>query len=409
MRHRVRLCAAGAALVVAATGLVAPTQAVAAERDGNGDAATRRIVAAMARDLGLTGEQAERRLAAQEAVAGLDARLADQLGADFGGAWFDGDTGRLLVGVTSAGQAAEVRQAGATPVVVAYGLDELMGIIDNLNKTVRAGAVLGWHVDPRRNAVVVTVRKGQAAPAAVSRHGDAVRIEETADAPRLTADTLEGGEQIAMGAGLCSAGFNLRAGATRYILTAGHCRALSGVVQVAGPDGTGFGPFVGFTFPGNDYAIARNDNPAYWQQVPTVHGYGAASLLMWGARSSPVGTAICKSGRTTGLTCGVVDGLNETVLYPEGEIFGLTRHSACSEGGDSGGANVSTFGNPFLGRRSYAEGLTNGGRMRFDPASGVFRCLSFFGERNVSYFQPVQQPLAEYGVSFGAGLMTVVE
>jgi streptogrisin C len=59
----------------------------------------------MQRDLGLTRAQAVQRFADEQAASDLAAVLEAQLGAKFGGAWFDEATGRLAVGVTSAAAA----------------------------------------------------------------------------------------------------------------------------------------------------------------------------------------------------------------------------------------------------------------------------------------------------------------
>ena len=78
---------------------------------------------------------------------------------------------------------------------------------------------------------------------------------------------------------------------------------------------------------------------------------------------------MCKSGITTKWTCGIITAKNETVTYTGGKtVYGLTRHTACVEPGDSGGANVSVF------YGYHAEGVTSGASM-FVDAAGKKRCL----------------------------------
>jgi hypothetical protein len=103
--------------------------------------------------------------------------------------------------------------------------------------------VAGWHIDPRRNAVVVTTVKGQQGRevlAAAKRNGDAVVIEEIEAAPQTTAQFLDGGEVIFMANnGRCSVGFNLRLGTTPRMVTAGHCS--DGGSPIRGFDGNNLG------------------------------------------------------------------------------------------------------------------------------------------------------------------------
>ena len=69
--------------------------------------------------------------------------------------------------------------------------------------------------------------------------------------------------------------------------------------------------------------------------------------------------------------------LNATVNYPQGTVYGLIKTTVCAESGDSGGSLYSG---------TTALGLTSGG-------SG--NCSS----GGITYFQPVTEPLAVYGVS----------
>ena len=75
----------------------------------------------------------------------------------------------------------------------------------------------------------------------------------------------------------------------------------------------------------------------------------------------------------------------------------MTRHSACVEPGDSGGSNLSWIGGKFR-----AEGVTSGARMRVKD--GKKRCLSVFGEKNVSWYFPIADSLPYYGAKYGVTL-----
>ena len=84
-----------------------------------------------------------------------------------------------------------------------------------------------------------------------------------------------------------------------------------------------------------------------------------------------------RSGSTTGVRSGQVTGLNATVNYREGTVFGMIKTNVCAESGDSGGA---------LFDNTIALGLTSGG-------SG--NCRS----GGTMYFQPVTEALNRYNVS----------
>jgi streptogrisin C len=100
---------------------------------------------------------------------------------------------------------------------------------------------------------------------------------------------------------------------------------------------------------------------------------------------APVGTPICTSGRTTGLTCGTITAKNESVNFPAGMVHYLTRHTACIEPGDSGGPAWSTVGGNF------AEGI-HSGALLFDG-----ECAEKYDQQNTSWYFPVSNTLAYYG------------
>ena len=219
-----------------------------------------------------------------------------------------------------------------------------------------------------------------------------VAVEESDLAPTPAANYMDGGDEIN---GNCSAGFNIRNTALGkgYLLTAGHCVAPSSYVY--GQGGYYFGQTLESWYQsGYDDALVRNDNSAWWIQGPWVDYQPSNGAIITTASytDAPVGTTVCKSGKTTKWTCGSITAKNLTVTYTSGvTLYGLTRHNACVEPGDSGGANVSVTS-------SYAaEGLTSG-------ASWINnRCRSVYGQANVSYYYPIADSLAYYGPRYGVG------
>jgi streptogrisin C len=99
-----------------------------------------------------------------------------------------------------------------------------------------------------------------------------------------------------------------------------------------------------------------------------------------GSAEAAVGAAVCRSGSTTGWHCGTIQAKNQTVVYQQGTVTGLTRTNVCAEPGDSGGAWIS--GNQAQGVTSGGTGdCTNGGTTYFSP---VAPALSTYGLRLVT-------------------------
>jgi streptogrisin C len=416
---------AGATPALAATGSEGAGQANA-RADAIGD-----VQAALQRDLGLSAERAKQHGTLQAKAIELDAALQASLGAAFAGSSYDARTGKLLVTVSDARQLDEVRAAGAEARLVKYSKAQLEAIRGALD--VAAGKVKGsgapdrqasgarqalvagmtsWYVDVESNAVHVTVRPGQAKAAAkaLARYGDAVVIEESdlapiptvnaidvpvpaakfMDAPSPAAKFMDGGDLI--NGGSCSAGFNLRNKATGqgYLLTAGRC--VKAGSTLSGPDGTAFGTVLESRLPTADDALAINQSNGFWIQGPWVdtNPSNGPIITLQSYTDAPVGTTVCKSGRATGWTCGKITAKDETISYPQGAIFGLTRFDACVEMGDYGAPVVSVKNGVYS-----AEGLVFGAQL----ING--RCHSTVGQHNVSWYFPVADSLAYYGPKYG--------
>jgi streptogrisin C len=293
----------------------------------------------------------------------LDGRLGD----DFGGAWIE--EGRLVVAVTDAAKAAEVTATGAEAKVVRHSAAELDAMVADLN-TVEATApdsVTVWGVDVRHNTINMSVLPGAADDArnfAASVGIADVRIEESADVPRLFAD-IQGGEAYNIGSSRCSVGFSVNGG----FVTAGHCEALTGGGALS-KDGTPLGSWGGSEFPGGDYAWVETAGD--FTPVGQVTGVGGVS----GSTEAETGASVSKSGSTTGVTEGTIGSKNQTVNYPEGTVTGLTATNALCQPGDSGGAFISS---------GQAQGVVSG------------------GNTSTCYFQPVNPILDAFGLSLVTG------
>ncbi|MFD5793475.1 S1 family peptidase [Streptomyces diastatochromogenes] len=232
-----------------------------------------------------------------------------------------------------------------------------------------------WAVDSRTNRVVVTVdstvSKAEIAKIKQQAGGNAgaLTIKHTSGKFKKL---ISGGDAIYGGSYRCSLGFNVRSGSTYYFLTAGHCGEVASTWYSNSGHTTTLGTNVGYSFPGNDFALVRYTNSSI------AHPSAVGNQTISSAATPSVGTTVYRRGSTTGTHSGRVTALNATVNYGSGDIVrGLIQTTVCAEGGDSGGP---------LYAGSVAYGLTSGG-------SG--NCTS----GGTTFFQPVTEALSYYGVT----------
>ena len=394
--------------------------ALAADRESVSEAA---IESALQRDLHLTAEEVKEQGTLQARAIKRDQQLQASLGSAYAGSIYDAKRGKLVAMVSDARQVAKVRALGAEAKLVKHSKAELERIKRTLDAAAGTSAgsapterqaneqrrapvagMISWYVDTAGNTVHVTVKKGQTttAKAALARYGDAVTIEQTDLVPITTADYMDGGDEIRTNKGTCSAGFNLRNPTTGqgFLLTAGHCANTGS--SLGGQNNVFFGRALESWFPGYDDALVRNDNAGYWLQGRWVdiNPSNGGFVNVTGSADPPLFTWMCKSGITTKWTCGVIVGKNETVLLDGVWVNNLTRHTACVEPGDSGGANLSVGGGLYA-----AAGVSSGALLAPDVFSGGrLRCLGAFGLSSVSWYYPISQSLAYYGPRYGVSL-----
>ncbi|HVI26967.1 MAG TPA: S1 family peptidase [Xanthomonadaceae bacterium] len=368
--------------------------------------------AAMQRDLGMTTAQLAQYLKTEQLAATQEQRLARMQGPKFAGSWIerkaDGSF-QLVVGTTAIGP--QKGPAGVQIRNLRHSLAELTASKSRLDAMLARGAkvprgVYGWYVDLPGNSVVVTVGKGgQRAGidfvAASGIDAQTVRFETADEQPSLRA-TLKGGLGYLRNPGdgylyACSIGFTVTQGSTPGYVSAGHCGDAGEPAYLEGASGTGpqwslgpkIGTFAASKFPqpgqtGNDYSWVRTD--AGHSLSASVYGWGKGDVTVRGSAEAPVGAAVCRSGRTTGWRCGTIEAKNQTVNYSSGEtILNLTRTTACSEGGDSGGS--------FITGAGQAQGVLSGGS---GSCKGNTR-------RSRSYFQPLLPILQAYNLTLRTG------
>ncbi|MEU4221750.1 ricin-type beta-trefoil lectin domain protein [Actinoplanes sp. NPDC026623] len=347
------------------------------------------MVAAMRRDLRLTDDQIAARLATEAAAPVVEKRLRARLGKAFAGAWIPAGAERLTVAVTSATSAAAVRAEGADVKIVARGDADLAAARRRLDRNAaeaQGTAVRGWYVDVAANRLVVMAKPGGAAAArrfARDSGAGEVTVVPAAEAPKPMYDIRGGDQYVINGNTLCSIGFPVAGG----FVSAGHCGGVNS--PTLGYNNVAQGTFAGSSFPGNDYSWIRTNGN--WTPQPWVNNYSGGNVIVAGSQDAAIGSSVCRSGRTTGWRCGTILGRDETIVYSQGSVSGLSRSNACAEPGDSGGSWIS--GN-------QAQGVTSGG-------SG--NCTS----GGTMWFQPVNEILGVYGLSLttsggGGGANSVI-
>ncbi len=378
-RRRFAVAAAVVASIGAAVAFTLPSMAettpsVPKAADSNTDDVSPQILAAMRRDLGVNADQARAQLQRSNWASKVSARLAAQTGADFGGSWIAADGNTLKVAVTKPDAANQVRAAGGVPVMVARSAQSLDATKQKLDALrAKGGAVTGWFVDVPTNKLVVVAQPGATAKAqqltkAAGVPAGSVTFQTSAAAPHPLAD-VRGADPYFISldgqAARCSIGFSVAGG----FVTAGHCGKPG--TKTTSSDKQSQGVVKASVFPGNAdmgfVAVNGNETPR-----PVVNDFRGNQLKVDGNTEAPIGATVCRSGSTTGTHCGKILAKNQTVNYPEGSVTGLTRTSACAEGGDSGG--------PWLSG-GQAQGVTSGG-------SGNCRVG---GE---TFFQPINEILA---------------
>jgi streptogrisin C len=313
----------------------------------------------------------------------ISARLATSPGQ--AGRWID--NGRLMVAVANETAAAEVRAAGAIPQYVVRDqqqLDHLLARVDRIARTQRG--LQSWGIDPVTNSVVV---KSRTATEAFAGLGDGVRVVRVRTDFRQQSGEMNPGDPWWPGTETnCSVGFPATDGQQAVFLTAGHCtndanQAAYGASGQTNRIGTSnVGGTRSINAREGDMGVVSVTEPG-WTTSPNVNTWGSPAVTVTGAADAIVGDTVCHSGNTApNWECGTVTAVNQSIDYGNVVIDGLTTTTACSEGGDSGGAWL---------RGNQAVGLHSGGNSTCSPNA------------DNSIFQPVTEALAKWNLTLLTG------
>lgn len=383
--------------------------AIAAAAAGPADDVSPAVRQALQRDLGLTSAQVSQYLTIERLATAQEKQLVAAQGVYYAGSWIERQGNGNFKLVVASTKGAQRAPAGVEIRAARYSLADLDASKAQLDSMLTRGeqvpaGVYGWYVDVQGNSVVLAIGKGgqKAGIDFVAASGasvDSIRFVVEEEQPSLRSD-LKGGLGYLRNPGdgylyACSIGFNVTKGSTPGFVTAGHCgEAGESVYLELSPKwtlGPKIGTFTASSFPqpgetGNDYSwvteVAGNNF------LPVVYGWGAGDVTVRGSTEAAIGAAICRSGRTSGWRCGTIEAKGQTVRYTSGEtILNLTRTTACSEGGDSGGSFITTPG--------QGQGVLSGG-------SG--NCKGKLpNKRTRSYYQPLLPILSAYGLTLRIG------
>ncbi|KAJ6785697.1 hypothetical protein PWT90_00990 [Aphanocladium album] len=341
-----------------------------------------KILEAMKRDLGLNAEQATARVQHDIYASEVIEKVRGSISSSFAGGWIDAS--KIYVGVTDKTAADQVTAAGAVPVIMSASLDKLESAKDALNKHFasrgqgskpQSSNIASYFIDVATNKLVVEAlddgrdyakELGSLANLPESNF----EIRRVDQLPTTTASVIGGDAFIINGNTRCSIGFAVDGG----FVAAGHCGRRGD--DVTTQSGDSLGTFAGSSFPGRDMSYVETNNNVNLYGL--IDNYQGGTLPVRGSRESAVGASVCRSGSTTGVHCGTIQGKDQTVLFDGvNNVNGLTRTSACCDHGDSGGPYYSG---------SQGQGVTSG-------QNG--NCNS----NGYSWFYPLNPILNEYGVS----------
>ncbi|PTR23477.1 hypothetical protein C8K36_10958 [Rhodococcus sp. OK519] len=312
------------------------------------------LVSALRRDLDMSpGEYLDRAASAHEVDGFAEAlRRSDPSG--YAGAWLDAD-GTPTVAVTRPELAATVTGAGFRAEFTPFGASFREGAqaratppdvhFQAASAMVSAGAAIGGD-----GYITTTVPIDEAERYLVCSFG-------------FTASDATG-QPLALSAGHCDpnpAATGTATAAQVYEPEPADLRTSSRVGSFATSG-------IGDTGGGLDYSVIALTPDAAVGTLgqPAVRGRDGSVLRLTGTGNPVAGAPVCKSGQTSHYTCGVVLDTDETLDMSGsgGELWtvrGFT-HSACTLGGDSGGAIVSG---------TVAVGITSGSSTASAPSCGA--------------------------------------
>lgn len=310
------------------------------------------IAAAYASDFNVSVTEAQRRLGYTKTAADLQQRLMREEPLRFSGLYIDngsefrivvkfvGDAPALLAKYTT--DPVFVAQQSALPIAA------LQRAQQSLQQLLGPDSKIALEVDPVDEKVRVFLPNPERARALLSRLNipqDRVEILQAPEFYRVAA-TVRGGDSISTANEIGTLGFNVRnAAGTRGVLTAAHFGECTGVSSGCTKNAAATGPSnVSLVHQGQ---VNAGSDDYEWR---TASGHTFSNTMFYGQNMAitavadpstfPIGTTVCKYGRTTGYTCGTIQG-NASTTYngSPGTYIRVARNGGGDmvRAGDSGG------------------------------------------------------------------------
>ncbi|MDR6227285.1 S1 family peptidase [Desmospora profundinema] len=301
----------------------------------------------------------ERRITIQEKHAPkVEAQAKKTLGKQrFAGMYIDQQAGGVLkVGVvgnaTPASLSKHVIDAVPASVDVEYfQADHSLSKLERTHQAVNQGmksldqegvTVVSVETDVKENVVRVGVKDldKQAESRLKDRFGSSVlKVVEGdfADPARTTwRGYLEAGLQIQSSSGICTSNIAARSGSNYYLISAAHC---GGIGTAFTQGGQSIGSVALRNYGNNADVLAIRIPASYATNWLYINSTRQGSITSVQSTSGDrVGEAVCKSGRTTGVTCGQITSTNYTTRFSDGAVHYRQRQATFyAQPGDSGG------------------------------------------------------------------------
>ncbi|MGQ4597149.1 S1 family peptidase [Nocardia sp. R6R-6] len=388
------------------------------------------LVQAISRDLKMTPTEYLDRAARAQQLRDYASEFRSERPDSYAGAWIGAD-GKPVVAVTSLDAAKIAAADGYQTSLAPVSADNLETSLVQLNQWI---AGLPREISQSINSVAIDVLNGQLVlnvantPAgqllnlptvlanikvilAPNSAGPVERRPMGGDTYISTPSSLDDVSAV----DVCSFGFNsIDAAGNALNISAGHCDPNLGkgnqeatvfypnVRDIsASPE---LGTFVRASLGGRtalDYSVIKLNERAVraGMDQPSVRGANGTTIWITGTAEPITGAPVCKSGQTSTFTCGyVLADRVETQLYTaEGEsktVRGFAS-SACTLGGDSGGAIVSG---------TLALGITSGSNAADAPNCHEANVGLAQNGGTVSLGIPIRAILADINTSSGGGI-----
>ncbi|WP_067546687.1 S1 family peptidase [Nocardia crassostreae] len=390
------------------------------------------LVQAIERDLRMTPAEYLDRAAKAQQLRDYAKEFRTERPEEFAGAWIGVD-GKPVLAVTSLDAARVVAEDGYQTRLAPINADGLEGSLDQFNQWVSSlpreisGAINSVAVDFLNSQLIVNVANTPAGhllnlPTLIANikvilspdAGGPIERRPMGGDTYISAPTALGDSSL-QSVDVCSFGFNATDAAGNALnISAGHCNPNLGKANdraavylpnvrnlTASPQ---LGTFVHSQVGGGaalDYSVIElnSDAVAAGMDQPNVRGANGTTLSITGIADPITGAPVCKSGQYSTFTCGfVIADRVETQLYTaEGQsktVRGFAS-SACTLGGDSGGAIVSG---------TLALGITSGSNAADAPNCNEANAAMAQYGGTATLGIPIRAILADIEANSGGGL-----